>query len=212
MWDIPGDDDFKYEATSFRGLHGLKHSRFRQMVGLIEGLLSKCRPARVINGMPLIGELRAIMDHFLFRVEFSQKDPQRMRLYIRESQRTFLELRACLDYIKHYKSAMEIGTEEGIFATLSNVRGAITFDLKVCKSLYRANIPVWLIRPTTALESIRIQAVADIQSYYTPHTETWPLQSPIFVGQEAREASLEKYVALWQHIRLLCTSMCCFFS
>lgn len=203
MWDIPGDDDFKDEATSFKGLHGLKHSRFREMVRLIAGLLSKCWPPRVINGMPLIGELRAILDNFLFSVEFSQKDPQRMRLYIRETQRTFLELRACLDYVKHYKSAMEIGTEEGIFGTLSNVRGAITFDPEICKSLYRAHIPVWLIRPSTALESMCIQTVADVQSYYTPHgLETWPLQSPIFVGQEA---SLEKYVALRQHIRFLCT-------
>lgn len=95
---------------------------------------------------------------------------------------------------------MEIGTEEGIFATLSNVRGAITFDPEVCKSLYQANIPVWLIRPTTALQSIRIQAVADVRSYCTPYAETWPLQSPIFVGQEA---SLEKYVALRQYTRLL---------
>jgi hypothetical protein len=37
--------------------------------------------------------------------------------------------------------------------------GAFTHDLAVCDQFYRADVPVWLIRPYSALHSIRIMAL-----------------------------------------------------
>jgi len=42
---------------------------------------------------------------------------------------------------------------------VDNIMGAFTHDFTVCDQLYQAGIPVWLIRPYSALHSICVRAL-----------------------------------------------------
>jgi hypothetical protein len=77
--------------------------------------------------------------------------------------------------------------------------GAFTSDPLVCDWLHRAKLPVWLIRPHTALESIRVKKVVSMLRPFGFIPDILPLSPahpPIFRGPEY---SLEKYIALNTH-------------
>ena len=125
--------------------------------------------------------------------------------FVSAKPRVYLELQACLDYLKVYKPAMLLQLEEGIpsahwLSTTARVMGAFTFDPLVCEWLYRARIPAWLIRPITELDSIRVVLAKEPRSYNQPLSgchPLWPRHPPIFEGPQY---SLEKYEALANHV------------
>jgi hypothetical protein len=71
-------------------------------------------------------------------------------------QRIYLELTRLLNYMEHYCLwSMSLGT-------INNIMGSFTHDPLVCEHFYKAGIPVWLIRPYSALTSICIRALVPV--------------------------------------------------
>lgn len=198
MWAAPQYGDFDNEAEVFVGINQLKHSKFRQLIPHIRTLQNWCWTHTW--AMPLIPRLLSILDNFLDKVEFNQNNRWEMYLCIRETQRAYLELKACTDYLKVFKPRMDSGVKGSRFAVTACVRGAFTFDPIVCEKLYNARIPVWLIRPSSELGNIRVQLGKKASLCIPPLSGPPPLyppHPPVFVGPEY---SLDKYKALENHV------------
>src|ERR1700679_1819317 len=87
------------------------------------------------------------------------------QIIVRETQRLSLELQALLEFEELFRPRMDSVIPHRVN---TDIMGAFTTDLYVCDALFRAGIPVWLIRPYTALASIRVKALARLQ--FTPET------------------------------------------
>jgi hypothetical protein len=74
--------------------------------------------------------------------------------------------------------------------------GAFTHNLAVCEKLFHAGVPVWLIRPYSALHSIRVQRLVPVTYAHMEmplEPSSHPKYSPIYRGPGDRP---EKYLAI----------------
>jgi hypothetical protein len=111
---------------------------------------------------------------------------------VRELQRTFLELKGFLDFEEHYR--LETSTPPAV----PHLMGSFTWDPVICQSLFRAGVPVWLVRSWSVLPSIRVW-VHKLVMITQPQTllPLTPCSRPgclaLYCGPADR---IEKYIAL----------------
>ena len=114
-------------------------------------------------------------------------------------RRGHLELLAAVDYEEIYRPLMD-GSSTNTPPVIANVVGAFTVDLTTCDRLFRAGIPVWLLRPYSELHSIRVRALAPLQvagDVLALDPVTRPSHPTIYCGGGD---NVEKYRALAQHV------------
>ena len=174
MWDMLSVTDLWAEESVVVGISRLKNSKLRRLLSPIMTLLDAS--AHLDDPLPIVNRLRFILKRFVFDVELTRGDWLQKSLRIRETQRAYLELQACVDYSVRYKPAMRLddkeieGSPDVMHLTYSTkIRGAFTFDPMVCEWLFRANIPVWFIRPVAGLQSINM---------FMSSKDTQPLRDP----------------------------------
>lgn len=153
------------------------------------------------SSVPFIRKLTLMLGHFLHRLEYISSTYRTTQLTFRETQRLFLELTALLDWHENFRGLAD-GTSEKIDGftyppVTANVIGAFTTNPTICEGLFRAGVPVWLIRPSSDFPSIRVKTIAPVE---TPgdllHPSIHPFRS-IFRG---RADAFEKYNAIMVHI------------
>jgi hypothetical protein len=147
----------------------------------------------------LISPVIPILENLLHRLEFIATNFRTMQLGVRETQRIYLELLAALDYEEIYRPLM-VGSSTNTPPVIAKVMGAFTVDLTICDQLFRAGIPVWLLRPYSELHSIRVRALAPLQvadDVFALDPVTRPTHPTIYCGGGD---NAEKYRALAQHV------------
>jgi hypothetical protein len=109
-------------------------------------------------------------------------------------QRIYLELTRLLNYMEHYHLwSTSLGT-------IDNIIGAFTHYPLICEHFYKASIPVWFIRPYSALTSICIRALAPVTKpvgVLPLEPSSHPVYPTIYCGQGD---ILEKYIALGRNV------------
>ena len=185
-----------------RGIGKLQWSWLSQLKQASNALLTRARQPAHIQATSLINQLTTTLEDLLYRLEHISTNFRIMQLGVRATQRVFLELLACLDYIEIYRPVM-VGDIPltSVFPEFSGADriGTFTTDLTVCNQMYRAKIPVWLIRPYRALHSIRIMSIAPVQmpgGIVDLEPVIKPSYPAIFTGGSA----MDKYRALVRHV------------
>lgn len=111
---------------------------------------------------PLVRLLSTALQDLLYRLEHISSNFRTMQLGVRGTQRVFLELTALLDFVEIYNPVLLGKSPPETIPNIARIMGTFTTDLSVCHRLHSAKIPVWLVRPLSALHSIRIAAVVPV--------------------------------------------------
>jgi hypothetical protein len=190
MWAIPHHADFATEDGVLSGVGKLRHRTFLELQFLSLALINRARSSK-FSKQELVSQLTDILENLLHRLEFILTSFFTMCRGIRELQRVYLELTALLDFEEHYHSQSRSSDKVN-----DKLMGAFTHDPTVCDELYRAGIPVWLIRPYHELHSIRIKSLKPLikpMDFFPLKASSRPVYPSIYRGPGD---VLEKYVAL----------------
>jgi hypothetical protein len=193
MWYIPTHRNFVADSQVFSSVGKLQHLLFRDLQ-LLSLLLIEWVHASKFKEEILVSQLTNVLRHLLHRLEFISTGFYTMCLGVREMQRIYLELTGLLNYMEHYR------LRSTLLGTINNIIGAFTHDPLVCKHFYKASIPVWFIRPYSALTSIRIRALVPVTKpvgVLPLEPSSHPIYPTIYRGQGD---VLEKYIALGRNI------------
>jgi hypothetical protein len=153
MWYTPSRTDFEADSVVFSSVGKLRRSLFRNFQSLALVLIGQVRASKFKEEI-LVSQLSSVLKHLLHRLEFISTGFFTMCFGVCEMQRIYLELTGLLNYMEHYR------LRSTSLGTIDNIMGGFTHDPLVCERFYKAGIPVWLIRPYSALASICIRALA----------------------------------------------------
>jgi hypothetical protein len=198
MWVLPDRHDFVSEGGMVGGIGRLHCVFLRSITRLWDVLLDRAMLPKFSN-IKLVSELVSVLKLLLHHLEHISTTFRKMQITVRETQRVFLELQVLLDFEEIYRPRMTLPP----VSIPANVVGADTADLKVCDALFRAGIPVWLLRPYTALQSIRVRAIAPLQAAHgiiPLDPPSGPVHRTIYVGSPNK---LDKYIAIARYVREL---------
>jgi hypothetical protein len=203
LWELPSRADFFPDGGILSGIGKLRHAFFGEVKRCAELTLERAALPQFTN-IVLVSELVTTLKLLLHHLEFISTTLRTMQIIVRETQRICLELRALLDFEEIFKPRMAQGMS--VTCVDPDIIGAFTNDLGVCDALFRAGIPVWLVRPSSTLHSIRVRAQAPLLvangviPLDPPPGPPHPLHRTIYVGAGNK---LEKYVAIAQYVRQL---------
>jgi hypothetical protein len=147
MWYIPSRSDFVADNALLFGVGKLERLRFRNLQSLSLALIGQVHASKFREEI-LVSQLTNVLSHLLHRLEFISTGFFTMCLSVRKMQRIYLELTSLLNYMEHYH------LRSTSLGTIDNTIGAFTHDPLICDRFYKAGIPVWFIRPYSALSSI----------------------------------------------------------
>ncbi|KAF9459565.1 hypothetical protein BDZ94DRAFT_1239143 [Collybia nuda] len=197
MWKLPNRTVFMVEDHGIlRGIGKLSPLwlvTFKQLSG---SLITRCKEPLFNDVVALTAQLLNTLQDLLHHLEHISTNFRSVQLGVHATQRVYLELLACLDYMEIYRPRMD-GPTHSQFA-VSNRIGTFTTDVNICNRMYRAGIPVWLIRPSNSLHSICIMSVAPAQM---PNgiLELEPAIRPSYPAIYTGGSTINKYLALANH-------------
>ncbi|KAK0445818.1 hypothetical protein EV421DRAFT_1902184 [Armillaria borealis] len=122
---------------------------------------------------PILIEQRRLLPMFLERLEALPLTFERLRLCVAETQRLAPELRAYLDYYLLYRPRMNSPNAVPPSAPKFDLAGAFTTSTTVAQELFKAGIPVWLLRSLSVLPATQIDRAVEVM----PCTEVVDLQA-----------------------------------
>jgi hypothetical protein len=198
MWRLPDLTDFvAVEGGVLEGVGKLERGFFVELQQLSLALLARAKIPRYSKHV-FVSQSTTVIKNLLHRLEFIATNFRKMQVGVRETQRAYLELRAALDYEEIYRPRME-GIKSQRPPVVTNVMGAFTIDLTNCDRLFRAGIPVWLVRPYSELHSIRVKKLVPLQvadGIIPLHAAVHPTHPTIYCGGGD---DITKYYAIAQH-------------
>jgi hypothetical protein len=200
MWWMPDRSSFNAEDHGvLTGIGKLNASRLSCIKTFTTTLLTRAKRDIFKDKTPLINQLSYTLQDLLHRLERISTNFRTMQLGVRSTQRVFLELTACLDYTEFYSPVINGELPPDSIPKIAKTIGTFTQDLTVCNRFHMAKIPVWLIRPSHTLRSLRIMAVAPVQ-YPGGLVALDPAIRPSYPAIFRGPHNLDMYRALAQHV------------
>ncbi|KAF9456582.1 hypothetical protein BDZ94DRAFT_1315007 [Collybia nuda] len=197
MWKLPDRTAFIVEDHGIlRGIGKLSPQWLLTLKQVSGPLINRCKEPLFGEVVALTAQLLNTLQDILHRLEHISTNFRSVQLGVRATQRVYLELLACLDYMEIYRPRMDESTHSRF--AVSNRIGTFTTDVNICNRMYRAGIPVWLIRPSNSLHSIHIASVAPVQmpnDILKLEPAIRPSYPAIYTGGSIRD----KYLALANH-------------
>lgn len=198
MWMTPHYRDFEVEDHGIiRGIGKLRYSWFSVLQFCTSRLCLRATEPIFAGVSGISTGMTSILDDLLHRLQHISTNFRVVQLGVRAVQRAYLELLACLDFVELFKPLMHRGSAS--IPALSNRIGTITTDINVCNQMYRAGLPVWLIRPWNALHSIRMVNTVAVQ-YPAGIVAVDPAIRPSYPAIFTRGSPGDKYRSLVDHI------------
>jgi len=201
---MPDRGDFVVDNGILSGIGKLHQTLFLEMQVHCRALHKRAVKSK-FSKEPLVYQLIVTLENLLHRLEFISTNFRNMQLTVRETQRVFLELLALLDYYEYFRDILllnEPPTSTQTYPPITaKVVGVFTTDLTVCDRFFRAGIPVWLVRPFSVLSSIRVKALAPIQTpgdFIPLGPATRPSHPTIYCGNGDH---IDKYRAIARHVQ-----------
>ncbi|KAG6818706.1 hypothetical protein H0H93_002605, partial [Arthromyces matolae] len=199
MWWLPKPSEFLPDDSVVSGL-GKLHPQ------CIAILSAPCRQPLQRAKLPRYKSYVLLREHathlttLLNRLSHLSMTFDRACLAVREAQRSFLELLACLDWFDVFKPRSTAG--EPYTGKVERVVGCFTNNLGVAESLYRSGVPVYLIRNCDDYLTIRVKEV--VQLIRPEHSLLSVSTSRASYAQiyKGPSNSIQKYSALyrWSHL------------
>jgi len=198
MWDDLDRCSFVAEDGVLGGIGKVSRAMFIEIQHPALLLIDRAKKSSL--SIPFIRKLALMLGHFLHRLEFISSTYRTAQLTVRETQRLFLELTSLLDWHENFRELADGTSTKPQFTfppPTTNVIGAFTTNPVVCEGLFRAGIPVWLIRPCSDLRSIRIKAILPVQ---VPGALLDPPIRPFRSIFRGRADDFAKYNAIMGHV------------
>ncbi|KAF8057832.1 hypothetical protein FPV67DRAFT_557001 [Lyophyllum atratum] len=158
LWAFPAREDFVREGSLLEGLGRLQGWYIARLRIPCQLLVDRAA-AENHKSNEYIQILANMITSFLDRLSYLPTSFRLAQLLVRETQRMALELHACLDFADIYKARLIQNAQVDPDAKLARVVGTFTTSLEICADLFRAKIPVYLVRPFAEATSIRILEV-----------------------------------------------------
>ena len=203
VW-MPDHHNFIEDHGILTGIGKLHPSQFLGLQPLCNPLHEHIVQSKFSKEL-LVSQLIVTLENLLHRLEFISTNFHQMQLTVRETQRIFVELTALLDYYDYFRSALLLNEPsmptQTYPPTTARVMGVFTTDLTVCDAFFQAGIPVWLVRPFSALSSMRVRALAHVQTPgdLTPLSPaTHPSHPTIYCGNSDH---INKYRVIARHVQ-----------
>lgn len=195
LWWWPERQDFRpNDHITLLGVGKLDRAWFFYLQKESLALLERASDSR--STVKPISQLCITLENLLHRLEFIPTNFRTVQLSVREAQRVFLEITAYLDYLEILKGNLDGLLSHG---KRRQFMGAFTHDLDICDRLFRAGIPVWLVRPCHDLPSMRVRKVVPLsaaKSILPLGLPPLPTHPSIYRGPGG---SCEKFLAITQH-------------
>lgn len=189
---IPERGSFVEDNLMLSGVGKLNHPDFARLEYLCLPLINRAKSPSLRDKL-LVSQLTNVLEHLLHNLKFISTSFFTMRLGVRQLQRVYLELTGLLDYEEHYRFGR-------LSKQTASIMGVFTTELAVCEHMFQAGIPVWLVRPSSALHSIRIRALAPLTKacdHLPLDPSLRPSYSSIYRG---RGDVIDKYFAIAKDI------------
>jgi hypothetical protein len=201
---MPDRHDFVADDGTLTGVGKLSSGGFLHMRFQCIDLHERAVQSKFSKEL-LVSQLTVILENLLHRLEFISMNFRQMQITVRETQRIFVELTALLDYYDYFRPILSMNKPsiptQTYPPTTAKVMGVFTTDLTICDLFFRAGIPVWLVRPFEVLSSIRVRALAPVQTpgASTPlDPATRPSHPTIYCGNGDH---IDKYRAIARHVQ-----------
>jgi hypothetical protein len=189
MFRLPERTSFILDNDMLDGVGKLAPALLSQLKELTLQIFIRAKKP-MFQGMALASELTNVLKALMHRLEFVSSSFFTMRRHMREHQRVYLELEAFLNFNDMYRH------EKGTPNVAIHLMGAFTTDPLICQALFEAGVPVWLIRPFSALPSIRIRTMVVLRlarDFVCLNPCTHPTYPSIYRG---RSDAVTKYRAI----------------
>jgi hypothetical protein len=95
----------------------------------------------------------------------------RLSLYFVQAQRIYLEFRARFEWLTIFRPVLRNQGQTAPASRPAFVIGAFVSTVGEMKDMCRAGIPVWLVKPESALEELRVESYG---AFTVPHEDSWP--------------------------------------
>ena len=197
LWWWPDRHHFRpNDHSTLLGVGKLDPAWFLCLQGVSLTLLKRAHDSQ--STVKSISQLCITLENLLHRLEFIPTNFRTMQLSVREAQRVFLEITAYLDYLEIYEGNLD-GSRLSSHGRRCQIMGAFTHDLDACDRLFRAGIPVWLVRPCRDLPSMRIKMVVPLQAAESILPLGLPPLPPHPSIYRGPGGSPQKFLAITQH-------------
>ncbi|KAG6875823.1 hypothetical protein C0992_002164, partial [Termitomyces sp. T32_za158] len=156
IWWQPTIQEFVVDPSVLLGLGRLDPSCVARLRLACMPRVEQARRSEY-QSMTLLQEHVTTILALLDRLTHLSMSFERARLCVREVQRAYLELWALIDWRDVFQPRVTgriVHTGE-----IAGVVGCFTYNIGTCEDLYRAGIPVYLIRDFTTLHTMRIKTV-----------------------------------------------------
>ncbi|GLB38911.1 hypothetical protein LshimejAT787_0600730 [Lyophyllum shimeji] len=203
LWTFPTEADFVREGSLLDGLGRVSGYYIACLRVPCRSLITRAA-ADEHKSDEYIQTLAAMITSFLDRLSYLPTSLRMTQLLVRETQRMALELTACLDLAEIYKPRLLHNAPAESNTKPARIIGAFTTSIQTCEDLFRAKIPVYLVRPATEVMSIRVLEVVTpiVAQGVIPLDEAVnPTYKAIYRGRVSRD----KYAAMYMFTRRLQT-------
>lgn len=153
MWWHPDHSAFDEEDLGMlTGIGKLNLTYLERIKGFAATAMERSKREN-FQKTPLVRLLSITLRDLLYRLEHVSSNFRTMQLGVRGTQRVFLELTALLDFVEIYNPVLLGKSPPETIPNVARIMGTFTTDLSVCHRRHSAKIPVWLVRPFSALHS-----------------------------------------------------------
>ncbi|RDB30337.1 hypothetical protein Hypma_007053 [Hypsizygus marmoreus] len=200
MWWFPDDSHFLWEDSVLVGLGRLQPAYIARLRGPCTTLVERARHDSY-KEYAIAQEYAALIPRFLDRLTFLLAPFRTTQLLVREIQRMYLELQACLNWQDIYQPRMNARVT--VDSKVARVIGTFTMNLGICEDLYRSGIPIFLIRPSDQINTMRIRSVVTPvhpEGFIPVEEAIRPTYRSIYRGPATDE---KKYLAIRRFARRL---------
>ncbi len=205
MWDdVDGDKDIEWMTGSIQGIGLLKRPLRDQLFRAFNHVDGRCRDVLLDSTKSsnyrdlltiLLSRLQAVLD----RLGHVAMDTFTIQVLVATAQRFWLEIVAVLDYMGWCKPVMDgIKSLDPVHRSEYRI-GAFTWDVGIVQLFFKAQIPVFFVRPLDSFANQVILRAVDLSlpNICSKHPErTYPT---VFAG---KPSDPQKYVAQHRFLRL----------
>ncbi|KAK0429917.1 hypothetical protein EV421DRAFT_1939721 [Armillaria borealis] len=198
LYWLPSKTDF-YEADSAgecRGPGFLLHHKFAWFQKRVDKTVECGKGTTFSEGAEDLKRSYTVLLHDLLeRLQHLPMSLEKVQLSVWETQHVVLYLQALIDYMLIYKPRMDTAADSSVSRKADpELMGAFTNDAQIAQCLFRAGIPVWIVRHVDQLPNIRIDKTDHFREphLFMPLDQHRTKFHPIFKGHGL---TAEKYYA-----------------
>ncbi|RDB26698.1 hypothetical protein Hypma_005260 [Hypsizygus marmoreus] len=197
MWWIPTRDDFDFVdgGNILAGLGRLDPIKLGRLGGLVHSIQQQVQEYKNNRNLSHgknspITALSTALNHAFTRLASLSTSLRQTQFGVALLQRSFLELKAHLDYLTVFHPRMT--GEQPAATSVADMIGAYVFDEVVVQEFVRAGLPVWTLKQCSLLSTTRVDSLVQprLPTTWAVLEDAIPQYQPFFTGSAVEPSAL----------------------